>query len=96
MQYIILSSDLKQADYFFRRTKALLNPIVDRMFPHKFEMVIIGETRIRFVDEVTYYTKLQDGNRNAVVMRDIRFDDKLMEYLKTVKDIKEIVKNDSK
>lgn len=95
MQYLILSSDIKQADYFFRRTKAILNPIVDRVFPTKFEMVIIGETRIRFVDTVTYYAKLQDGYHDAIVMRDVRFEEALKEYMKTVKDLKEIVKDET-
>ena len=91
MQYIILSTDTKQAEYYYRRAKALLNPIIDRVAPYNFE-IFIGDTKIRFTSSVYYYTNLRAGNGDAKVMRDVAFEEKLKEYVKTVKDIKEIKK----
>lgn len=90
MKYFVLSRDAKQADYYFRRAKAILLPIIDRVAPHNYE-IFIGETSIRFTSSVEYYTNLQRGNHDAKVMRDEKFEEKLKEYMKTVKDIKEIV-----
>lgn len=94
-RYIILSSDMRQAEYYFKRVKAILNPIVDHQSVHHLELTI-GSTKLWFMSSVNYYTQAYIDNHDAKVMRDDKFEEKLMEYMKTVKDIKEIVRNDSK
>lgn len=91
-RYIILSSDTKQAEYYFKRVKAILNPVVkiaDIIFD---ELMLINGTKIRFATSLEYYTNLKNNYPNATVMRDDKFEEKLMKYMKTVKDIKEVVK----